>query len=79
MVIFRLISGVSSLAAAYCFTLLKDKKFKTTEDGDFAIDLKGGSVNVLPRRFFLSDPLIENNSAIESIEVELSSGGLEVR
>ena len=39
------------------------------EDGDFAIVLKGGSVNVLPRRFFLSDPLIENNSAIESREV----------
>ena len=60
-------------------TLCYRASFSTCEDGDFDLATKGGSVNVLPRRFFLSDPLIENNSAIESIEVELSSGGLEVR
>ena len=66
-----------SLLASYLDTEM-DRNVKY-EDGDFGLAAKGGSVNVLPRRFFLSDPLIENSSAIESREVELSSGGLEVR
>ena len=43
-------------------------KLSTGEDGDFGLAAKGESVHVLPLRFFLSDPLFENNSAIESIE-----------